>query len=546
VAVNAIVLSDPGSEAFGGSESSQKLTIQTNSSSSDQGDDESFSDDSPWSEESEYESAATNRYDDRPEAKAMDKSPQKDQREIPTLLRMISFLVVCLYRMPIRQFAVTEKIKARISDRASFYQHFDVLFVRDLFPKMDKTAATNLGRSISQRRSVLFYKDARDEQLEALGSSDSDSEPPAPAPAPKESITVDKTAIHKTLGQELALSESKSVTFTLPSKATTFIQKPSQQSWLYPPSSSVAISEKSIVSEYAAQELAIDIPKMPVVSSSTINDTFICPYCCNPQHVMSEILWEKHVFDDLKPYICTFPSCDLKDHLFADRSQWWQHEIKMHRFAWHCNSPHHRSHDDREDFIRHMREGHGTSFTNTQLDGVTSVFRISSEKPAGMCNLCFRYSTNLKSHVSRHLKRIALFALPKTSDGSDYTSPDVQGTVPLHPASDTATDCLVPVNLSSAVSERPRSIASRVTVAQEEKIRETNTTHGLKGKVKREPSSEHLGTLSQEFLLMVERGLQYSSRNLVDSWLQEEGVAKAPPDGMYHPFGAVFDLVLTR
>jgi hypothetical protein len=534
VAANAVILAGP--------ESSQKPMTHIESPSSDQSDYEYFSDDSPWSDESEHGSAAADRQDEHSGSKGTGKQVQKDQRELPTLLRSISFLVVCLYRMPIRQFAATEQIKIKISERASFYQHFDFLFVRDLFPRMDAIAAANLGRSISQRRSVLFYKDAREKQLEALDSGDSDSDPPAS----NESITVDEITIRKTIDQGLALSESKSVPFTLPSKATTFIQKPSQQSWLYPPPPSVAISEKSIVSEYAAQELAIAVPKMPVVSSGTTDDAFVCQYCCNPQRVMSETVWEKHVFEDLKPYICTFPSCDLKDHLFRDRSQWWQHETKMHRFAWHCNLPHHRSYDDREDFIHHMREEHRTSFTDKQLDVVTSMFRIPSEKPAGVCNLCFRYSTNLKSHISRHLKRIALFALPSTSDESDYTSPDVQGTIPLHPASDTATDYLVPVNLSSAVSEGPRIIASRVTVGQEEKIRETDTIHGLKGKVKRESSPEPPGTLSQESLLMVERGPQYSSRNLVDSWLQGEGVAKAPPDGMYHPFGAVIDLVLTR
>jgi hypothetical protein len=544
MAANAVILSDPGLETSGGSEPSQKPITHTNSSSSDQSDYEYFSDDSPWSEESEHGSAAADRHDERPGAKVMSKQVQKDQRELPTLLRLISFLVVCLYRIPIRQFAATEQIKTKISERASFYQHFDFLFVRDLFPRMDAIAAASLGRSISQRRSILLYKDARNRQLEAVDSGDSDSEPPARAP--NESITVEETATRKTLGQELDLSGAKSVSFTLPSKATTYMQKPSQQSWLYPPPLSVAISEKSVVSDYAAQELAIAVPKMPVVSSSTSDDAFVCPYCCSPQRLMSEMLWEKHVFDDLKPYICTFPSCDIKDHLFADRSQWWKHETEMHRFAWHCNLPHHRSYNDREDFIRHMREGHGTSFTNTQLDGVTSIFRIPSEKPAGVCNLCFRYSTNLKSHVSRHLKRIALFALPSTRDESDYTSSDVQGTITLHPASDTATDHLVPVNQSSAVSEGPHSIASKITVVQEEKTRKTDTVHGLKGKVKRESSSEPPGTLSQELLLMVERGPQYSSRNLVNSWLQREGVDKAPPVGMYHPFGTVIDLLLTR
>jgi hypothetical protein len=536
VAVNSIVLSDPGAQALGGSESSQKLTIPTDSSSSDQGDDESFSDDSPWSEESEFESAATNRYDNRPEAKAMYKIPQKDQREIPTLLRMISFLVVCLYRMPIRQFAVTEKIKARISDRASFYQHFDVLFVRDLFPKMDETAATNLGRSISQRRSILLYKGARDRQLEALNSGDSDSEPPAPAPAPNEIGTIEKTAIPKTLGQELAVSESKSVAFTLPSKATTYTQKSSQQSWLYPPSPSVAISKKSTVSDYAAQELAIAVPKMPVASSSATDDAFVCPYCYSPQRVMSEIQWEKHFFADIQPYVCTFSGCQLQNYLFTTRTQWWKHETEKHRFVWHCNTRLHQSYDSREAFKHHMHQAHRTSFTDIQLDDLKSTFRLPSDRLAGKCNLCFRHSKNLKSHISRHLQRIALFAIPRAQVEFDYPSQDAQESMPSHPTSDTITDCLKPINRSSAALNRSQSIASTIRGVQEERFSETGTVRRIDDKMRQESSPESTGNRSSELPLIVQRGPQHPSKELVASWLQREGVDHSTLVGMYHPF----------
>jgi hypothetical protein len=458
----------------------------------------------------------------------MGKQPQQDQRELPKLLRMISFLVVCLYRMPIRQFAVTEKIKTRISEQASFYRHFDVLFVRDLFPNMDETAATNLGRSISQRRSILFYNDARDEQLEALDSGDSNSESPtpAPAPAPNEIITVDETALHEILGQELALSEGKSVPFTLPSKATTFIQKPSQQSWLYPPPPSVATSEKSAVSDYAAQELVIAVPKMPVASSSTTNDTFVCPYCRSPQRVTSEILWRKHVFDDLQPYVCTFPSCDLQEHLFTDRKQWWKHETEVHRFAWHCNTRHHQSYDDQERFLRHMQEAHSTSFTSIQLYELTSVFRSPSEKAAGVCNLCFRHSENLKSHVSRHLQRIALFALPRPKGVSDVTSGNVQG----EKLSQNLTDIDaydVKTEMSLSIDSKLEMIAADTALTHEENVWENDVAQNSRGESGITPHDEPSNLPLSQLSYVAEQDLQPSSGDIVLSWLQSEGASNS-------------------
>jgi hypothetical protein len=473
VAVNTIILSDPVLEAFEGE-----------SSSPDQEDHESSSDDSPWSDESEYESAAANRYDKSPGENSMGMQPQKNERELPTLLRMIGFLVVCLYRMPIRQFTITEKIKSRISPKASFYQHFDVLYVQDLFPKMDETAATNLGRAISQRRSILLYKDARYTQLEALDSSESDL--------------------------ELDPSQFDSNPLKLSSKATTYVEKPSQQPWLYPPSSPIAISEKSTVSVYATQELKITIPEMPVSQGSIENGTFVCPYCCIPQRDMSETLWKKHVFEDLQPYVCTFSGCELQDHFFTDRTQWWQHETEVHRFAWHCNTRHHQSYDDQERFIYHMQEAHSTLFTSQQLCELKSVFRSPSTKAAGVCNLCFRRSENLKSHVSRHLQRIALFALPRFKGVSDITSEYVRGNS-LKGAPDKGL-------------QEDTNMAADVLIAPEGRSHESDKTEDLGSLLGTEPNHRPPVRLQPEFSSAAEQTQLRSNGDAVQFWLRSAGL----------------------
>ncbi|KAF8531430.1 hypothetical protein BDD12DRAFT_644677, partial [Trichophaea hybrida] len=121
----------------------------------------------------------------------------------------------------------------------------------------------------------------------------------------------------------------------------------------------------------------------------------------------------KHVLRDLQPYACTYPDCDLLEHLFENRDDWYEHEAQQHRVEWFCNVNEHLPYNEQSDFIAHMEKDHLTAFDRRQLSLLRSMFQRPLRNPEGNCNFCLRSCVNLKSHVARHLEQIALFALPR-------------------------------------------------------------------------------------------------------------------------------------
>lgn len=125
----------------------------------------------------------------------------------------------------------------------------------------------------------------------------------------------------------------------------------------------------------------------------------------------------KHVLEDLQPYVCTFPDCELSEHLFENRDAWFKHEMQKHRIEFFCNVEGHKPYEKRAEFLEHLGKDHGTS---TEIAStLPELFRRPSAHLSSYCNLCGRRSNGLKAHVSRHLQHIALFAIPRAHYHSD-------------------------------------------------------------------------------------------------------------------------------
>ncbi|KAL8751529.1 MAG: hypothetical protein Q9184_006041 [Pyrenodesmia sp. 2 TL-2023] len=160
-----------------------------------------------------------------------------------------------------------------------------------------------------------------------------------------------------------------------------------------------APSETSVVSSFAGKELQIKIPPRPTGDSGM------------------ELEWfEKHVLEDLQPYICTHQECDLGYHFFHNRDEWYEHESQRHRIMWFCNTESHPNYDNRQNFINHMRKDHGAMLDESRFVKIRAMFQQPSCRADGTCNLCMRECRNLKYHVSRHLQQTALFALPRLNE----------------------------------------------------------------------------------------------------------------------------------
>lgn len=126
----------------------------------------------------------------------------------------------------------------------------------------------------------------------------------------------------------------------------------------------------------------------------------------------------KHVLEDLQPYVCTYEDCNLQDYFFEDQDSWYKHEMLQHRIKWFCNIEKHPEYSSECEFLKHLDNAHDQNLGWMQADLLRDMFSRPSRDTEGHCNLCKRWSTNLRSHVSRHLQQMALFALPRLNETS--------------------------------------------------------------------------------------------------------------------------------
>ena len=152
----------------------------------------------------------------------------------------------------------------------------------------------------------------------------------------------------------------------------------------------------------------------------------------------------KHIFQDLKPYVCTFEECDLK--MFADRSTWFSHELQVHRIEWCCPFCTHSPLQSLESFEDHLQNRHAQKFVKEQLSALGITCQQSVEKISPQaCLFCDEWFVKLKDanpdlagetlvvtpaqfqhHVGTHMEQLALFALPK-DHGDSVESTGVAG-----------------------------------------------------------------------------------------------------------------------
>jgi hypothetical protein len=158
----------------------------------------------------------------------------------------------------------------------------------------------------------------------------------------------------------------------------------------------------------------------------------------------------KHVFRDLKPYVCTFKGCELR--MFKSRNEWFAHELQNHRREWVCHFCRHDAFPNSATFSEHVSSAHPTVLAGSQLEALA----LQSEEPvdtipADACPLCNEWEETVsarherqgtkmmllndgvakaygttkqfRTHLGRHMEQLALFALPMAeSDDLDDDS----------------------------------------------------------------------------------------------------------------------------
>jgi hypothetical protein len=120
----------------------------------------------------------------------------------------------------------------------------------------------------------------------------------------------------------------------------------------------------------------------------------------------------KHVFEDIRPYVCTFKNCRQSNHLFDSQHDWFEHEQEVHRREWFCSSCDEVL-DTRASFLEHV-EGVHPGF-QTVLERCERP--MQSRQVCPFCgDMCL--PGHLQQHLGRHMQAIAIFVL-RPFEGED-------------------------------------------------------------------------------------------------------------------------------
>ena len=133
----------------------------------------------------------------------------------------------------------------------------------------------------------------------------------------------------------------------------------------------------------------------------------------------------RHVYRDLRPYVCTYESCPNAEKLYVTRHDWIYHESQLHQRSWICGNKCNCKFPSPQLLKEHMLDRHLGTFAESQLPVLIDM----SERPAGpderaSCPLCGVKATlrALQAHVASHLEEVALFVLPVETNGGDADS----------------------------------------------------------------------------------------------------------------------------
>lgn len=124
----------------------------------------------------------------------------------------------------------------------------------------------------------------------------------------------------------------------------------------------------------------------------------------------------KHVFRDLRPYVCTFQDCRKPDRLFQSRHEWFDHELENHRREWFCNACQ-DPFKTRKLLIGHLTQAHPEVGAEIPVEVLADRCErvVDHVEPCPLCGGEY-LPRQLQTHMGRHMQQLALFVLPNMCD----------------------------------------------------------------------------------------------------------------------------------
>ena len=123
-----------------------------------------------------------------------------------------------------------------------------------------------------------------------------------------------------------------------------------------------------------------------------------------------------HISRDVQPYICTFVDCTEEDKVFGTRRDWFNHEARVHRKRWFCNSCQ-ENYLSRADFISHIKLQHDELSAPLQLDALADMCERPMDKDGLVrCPFCLKEDQLMRTHVPSHMNSLAFAAIRRHQD----------------------------------------------------------------------------------------------------------------------------------
>lgn len=356
------------------------------------------------------------------------------------LMQEIRQCITRLYKMTslIRRAAPTDPFaKALSRNRYFFNEQYDIAHVGEKFPYLATVEMIwlreRLGRAITQRRCYLSYIQDHRDKLERMLH---------PGEQALEVSTAEALPVAKLSMIESAQLETASRPSTYFTKATTVVVEQIAPVMLAVDDdfdSEDDAKSYTTISRSVAGDLdvsaAMKVPKLEDLRTGTKKEVE-CPFCFRIKCFGNERTWRRHVFSDLRTYVCTFADCNSP--YFGDINDWFRHEMNHHRVSYACQLCSRKYIETEELYLSHIRQKHPALLLAGDEQTVLSIARNPLEQLNPQdCPCCNDWPDRLRSrtaaeaadlgessdqvyvtpnvfkrHLASHLEQLALFAVP--------------------------------------------------------------------------------------------------------------------------------------
>lgn len=392
-------------------------------------------------------------------------------------------VVNCLLRLSvsIRNPAPHDRLKSSTGNKTNLrrYEVFDIQHVRSKFGSLNDTIARRLGKAISKRREYFRYRESHHAKL---------------------SHGLESDLHHEELGSTVASSIPQQMKDPGVAAGTHRMMMPVVDE---DASSVLNMSETSFASSTGGNE-TLRVPPLP---KEAHRGPFECPFCFMMIVATNTRLWKRHVYADLRPYVCLSDDCQTPETEFDRRRDWMQHELQNHWKTYTCpfGCPDDSRYPSATALRGHLNNKHKSNMSSGQLDALIDLSAQPLKTEDGIdCRLCGKTLFSIPTygrHVGRHQEQISLFALPSLAhadgderiDGEESTGSDSEAineaTNPREPITTRATrtgatnddDITLRVMGAAIVQVAGSSLeftdGGEINIAQRKKVREPGGSH---------------------------------------------------------------------